>query len=159
MKKYNISNYNKHICLKANGLMIVIILYLLKPYLMLAASIVYRGNNSVIDALYPNKIIVSLEAAAAIPVIFLLFAWLKRAPDATRMVRILCKNGKILIIATALLQMGAISSPLWLPSSAVMTRASWVQLIIYLLIITATTFSTYMRDCFADFPEHHQDDI
>lgn len=125
---------------------------------MLAASIVYRGNNSVIDALYPNKLIVSLEAAAAIPVIFLLYAWVKRVPDATRMVRILCDNGKILIVTTATLQLGATLSSLWLPTNAVMTRASWVQLIIYLLIITTTIFSTYMRDCFADFPEHHQDD-
>lgn len=125
---------------------------------MLAASIVYRGNNSILDVVYPNKLIVSLEAVAALPVIFLLYAWIKRVPDASRLIRTLCNNGKILIIATALLQLGATSSPLWLPINAVMTRTGWIQLFIYFLIITITIFSTYMRDCFADFPEHHDDD-
>lgn len=159
MKKYAISNYNKHICLKANGLMTVISLYLLKPYLIAAASVVYRGSNSALDTFYPNKLIVSLEAAAAIPVIFLVFAWARRAPGAAKIIKYLCRNGKTLIMTTAFLQLCITSSPLWPQIDNTMTRLGWIQLLLLLLIIVVTALSTYMRDCFSDFPEPDHDDI
>lgn len=159
MKRYPISKYNKYICLKANAVMAVIALYLLKPYLIAAASVIYRGHNSALNVFYPDKLIASFEAFAAIPMIFLLYAWTRRAPDATKMIQYICRKGKILIMTTAFLQLCATSIPLWLPVNYVMTRSSWVQLSLCILIIIITAFSTYMRDCFADFPEHHQDDI
>jgi len=160
MKKHPISSYNKHLCLKANGLMAIITVYLLKPYLIAAASVIYKGDsNALINIFYSNKLIISLEAAAAVPVIFLLFAWVRRNPDATKMIRYLCRNGKILIMTTAFLQLCITSSPLWLPINNVMTHISWIQLLLFLSIIIITALSTYMKDCFSDFPEHNQDDM
>ena len=160
MKKYPISSYNKHACLKMNGLMIVITLYFLKPYLIIAASIIYKGRSgALINAFYSNKLFMTLEAVAAIPVILLLIAWSKRVPDATNVVKYLCRNGKMLMLLTASLQLCITSSPLWLPVNNAMTRTSWIQLILYLLVILTLVFSRYMKDCFADFPEKNQDEL
>ena len=157
MNKYPISSYNKYICLKASSLMVLISLYLIKPYIIASASVVYKGSNSPLDVFYPNRLIVSLEAAAAIPVLILLYAWTRRAPDASNMIKNICKNGKSLIITTASLQLCVSSSPLWLSTNGTMTRIAWIQALLYLLIILITALSIYMRDCFADFPESKQD--
>ena len=154
-KNYSISSFNKYICLKPNALMAIITLYLLKPFLITASSVVYKGNSSsLIGIFYSNKLIMSLEAAAAIPVILLLIALSRRAPDASKMIQYLWNNGKILIITTAFLQLCITSSPLWFSVNNIMTRTSWVQLFLYASIITSTICSAYMRDCFSDCPQH-----
>ena len=157
MKKYPISSFDKYLCIKPNALMVIITLYLLKAFVITASTLVYKGDsNHLTNLFYTNKMAMSLEAATTIPVLFLLFSWYKRTPDASRMVRTIWRNGKILIMTTALLQLCIISSPLWLTTSNIMTRSSWIQLFLYISIILITSISTYFRDCFSDFPEHNQ---
>ena len=140
--------------------MAFITLFLLKPFLIAASSIIYKGDsNSLMNIFYTSKLIMSLEAAAAIPVLFLLYAWSKRMPDASRMVQYLWLNGKALIITTAFLQLCITSSPLWLSiDDNIMAHSSWIQLLLYILIILITIISTYMRYCFSDFPEQNKKD-
>lgn len=160
MKNYPISSFNKYICLKPNVLMAMITLYLLKPFLITASSVIYKGDsNSLIYIFYPNKLIISLEAASAIPVILLVFALSRRAPGASNIIKYIWRNGKTLIITTAFFQLCITSSPLWMSVSNIMTLTSWLQVFLYVLIITTTLFSTYMRDCFADFPQSNQENI
>ena len=160
MKSYPISSFNKYVCLKPNALMAIITLYLLKPFLLTVSSVIYKGDsNSLINIFYTNKLIMSLEAAAAIPVIFLLIALSRRAPGAGKMIHYLWMNGKTLIITTAFLQLCINSSPLWFSINNIMTRTSWIQLLLYVSIIIITIFSAYMRDCFSDFPKHSQENI
>ena len=140
--------------------MILISLYLLKPYIIAVASVAYRKDrNAIINIFYPDKLIISFEAAAAIPLLILVYAWIRKNHHATQTIKNIWKNGKQLIMATAFLQLCVASSPLWLATDITMTRSSWIQLLLYLLIIIITPLSTYMRDCFADFPENNQDDI
>jgi len=151
MKKYPISSYNKHICLKANELMLLISSYLLKPYIIAVASIAYmKDRNAIINIFYPDKLIVSFEAIAAIPLLFLIYAWIRKNNNATPMVKKTWKNGKYLIETTAILQLCVTSSPLWLKSELTMTYSSWIQVSLYILIIFITPLSSYMRDCFAE---------
>ena len=159
MKKHPISSYNKYICLKADGVMAIFCLYLIKPFIIAASSAISAGKISAIDVLYPGKLFISLEAAAAIPVLLLLYAWSRRAPGASETIKLLCRKGKSLIITTAFLQFCIISSPLWLPLNNTMTNIDWIQVFLYLLIILTTIFSIYMKDCFADFPESDQDKV
>lgn len=160
MKNYPISSFNKYICLKPNALMLIITLYLLKPFLITASSVIYKGNSSsLISIFYTNKLILSLEATAAIPVIFLLIALSRRAPGAGKKIQYLWMNGKTLIITTAFLQLCITSSPLWFSTNNIMTRTNWIQLFLYVSIIIITIFSAYMRDCFSDFPKHNQEEI
>ena len=152
--KYQISSYNKHACLKPNDLMLIVGLYLLKPYIIAAASVTYRKDRSAIaNIFYADKIIISYEAAAAIPLLFLIYAWTRRTPTATPLVKNIWRNGKKLIMTTAFLQLCVASLPLWLLTEISMTRISWVQLFLYVLVLFVSYFSTYMEDCFNDFPE------
>jgi hypothetical protein len=87
MKNYPISSFNQYACLKPNALMAMVTLYLLKPFLIAASSVVYKGDSSsLINIFYTNKLTISLEAVATLPVFFLLFAWTRRAPGATKWV-------------------------------------------------------------------------
>lgn len=152
--KHQISSYNKYACLKANDIMIIIGLYLLKPYIIAAASFTFRKDRSAImNIFYTDQRIISFEAAAAIPLLFLIYAWTRRTPTASKLVRKTWKNGKELIIATAFLQLCVTSFSLWFLSENSMTRFNWLQLFLYTLAIFSAYFSTYMRDCFDDFPE------
>ena len=140
--------------------MIIITLFLLKPYIIGLASVAYRRDrNALIDIFYTDKLIISFEAIATIPLLFLIYAWIRRAPAATQIIKNIWKNGKQLIMATAFLQLCVTSSPLWLPIDSVMTRTSWIQLLLYLLVLIITPLSAYMRECFADFPEINQESI
>jgi len=157
MNKYPISSYNKYICLKANGLMITVGLYLLKPYILALVSLTNRKDRTaIIDLFYPDKINVSFEAAASIPFLFLVYALTRRSPSASQIVQKIWRNGKQLIMATAFLQLCVTSAPLWLLVDNKMTLISWAQLSIYLLILVITPLSTYMKDCFSDFPEENK---
>ena len=157
MNKYPISSYNKYVSLKVDGIMLIIGLYLFKPYFLAIVSIAYRKDRSaIIHMFYPDELLVTFEAVAAIPMLFLVYAWSRRNPEATPMVKNIWNRGKELIIMTAFFQLCVTTSSLWLPIDHVMTRTDWVQVMICLSIIIITPFSTYMRDCFADFPEKDQ---
>lgn len=157
MAKYPISNYNKYVCLKADSLMLIITLYLLKPYILEVISIANRKDRSaIINMFYAEKLFLSLEAAAAIPLLFLVYAWTRRVPGASKLTQKIWSKGKYLIIVTAFLQLCITSSPLWLPIDNSMTPTSWIQSFLYLSIMIITPLSRYMKDCFSDFPELSQ---
>ena len=160
MEKYPISSYNKYVCLKPNALILMICLFLLRPYALEILSIAnIKDRSALINMFYTDKLLLSFEAAAAIPIIFLVYAWTRRSPDASEFTKKIWRYGKQLIMATTCLQLCIVSSPLWLQIESHMTRFSWVQLLICLSILLITPFSRYMRDCFADFPESDQGDV
>ncbi|MFK5947573.1 MAG: DUF2919 family protein [Methylococcales bacterium] len=154
MNKYPISSYNKYICLKANDLMVLITLYLLKPYIIALASITYRKDKTaIIHLFYPDSIFIFLEMFATIPLLILIYAWTRRVPRASNKIKLTWINGKKLIISTAFFQACILSSPLWFPSSEAMTNTHGLLLILNIIIMIIVFFSKYMDDCFADFPE------
>ena len=78
-RKYNIPDYHKHLSLKMDLTMWVVVLYLAHPYWILISSIVNRKDKTaLIDAVYPDRLPMSLAAAAAIPTLLVLYAWQQR---------------------------------------------------------------------------------
>ena len=133
--------------------MLAISLFLLKPYIIAIASVAYRKDRSaIVELFYSDKMFISLEAAAAIPLLFLVYAWTRRSPDASSFTRKIWHIGKLLIITTAVLQLSITVSPIFLSGLAAMTKIAWAKLVLYIAVIVATWFSRYMADCFADFP-------
>lgn len=154
MSKYPISSYNKHVCLKVNESMLMVFIFLMKPYILSLFSVVNRKDRmAIINMFYPDRIILSLEALTAVPVVLLMIAWVKRSPGAADKFRVIWKNGKKIILVTAILQLLITTSPFWLLSDVKMTLYSWGQAAAYVLIIVFTAYSTYMADCFDEFPE------
>ena len=153
--KYSISSYNKDVCLKVNETMLIIFVFMLKPFVIALFSVVNRSDRmQLITMFYPDRGIMSLGAFAGIPVAFLIYAWIKRKPGATSFIRHLWKNGKSLIAASVILNACIILVPALLSTSYKMTISSWAQLLIYMLIIIIVYNSQYIKDCFSDFPEN-----
>jgi len=152
-KHHAISCYDKNLCLKPNITIWLILLFLLRPYLVLILSIVnMRDRTGLIDLVYPDRLAMSLGALAGVPAAFLVYAWIKREPNTTTFVRNIWAKGRVILAVSALLNAIAILVPFWFGSVHRMPSGDWVQLSIALLILVVVYTSSYIRDCFNDFP-------
>ena len=138
--------------------MLLISLFLLKPYIIAIASIAYiKDRSAIINLFYTDKIFISLEAMTAIPLLILIYAWTRREPGASNTIKNIWHRGKLLIITSATLMFCVTSSPLWLPTENRITNIDIIYLVLYTLVIIITYFSRYMMDCFADFPVNNDE--
>lgn len=153
--KYPISSYNKYICLKMNATMWFILLFILKPYLIIIMSIAnFRKPMNLIEMVYPERLTMALTALAAIPVGFLLYAWSRREPDASDTVKNIWHKGFLLLTVTTVLNAVFIFIPFLLERTSKIFIIDWVQFAACLLILITLYRNSYIKDCFADFPEN-----
>lgn len=154
LNKYPISCYDKNICLKMNGTMWLILLYLLKSYFIALLSVVNISERmQLIDMFYSDRLMLSLGALAGIPAILVVYAWVKRVPGAPSLIRRFWIRGRALLAISAILHACIIFVPLWLGTAHKIEVSGWIQLFISLLIVFIFYRSQYIRDCFSDFPE------
>ena len=152
--KYDISSYNYHLSLKMNQTMWAIIIFLIRPYLVVIFSVVNRSDMmGLINMVYVDRLSMSLSAFSALPVVLLIFAFIQRKPDATDLVKRVWANGRHLLAITAALHAVILSSPLWIQTDAHMNNVMWAQLILSIGGFAVTYSSPYINDCFNDFPE------
>jgi len=153
-KHHPISSYDKYISLKVSRTMWLIILLLLRPYLVLFASVTNRTDKMLlINMFYSDRLAMSLAALAGIPAALLVYAWAKRNPDAPSFPRQVWERGRLLLVISAALSAFVVFVPLWLGTIHKITEDGWGQLIISLLIIVVLYKSRYIKDCFSDWPE------
>ncbi len=136
-----------------NSTMWLILLFLLRPYVIFVLSVANRSNRmQLIDMIYTDKMMLSLGALVGVPAALLIYAWTRRAPGAPHFVKQIWKNGRHLIAISSILNAGIVVA-------AVLGRAhkvdvyGGVQLLVSLVIVAISYMSSYLRDCFADFPE------
>ena len=150
---YSIADYDKHLSLKVNGVMWLIILFLLRPYVIGVMSIANRADQmQLINMIYSNHLSMSLSAFAGIPVLLVVYAWARRLPDASSFVRRTWGKGATLLAASAALNAAIVFSPLWLGTARKISVYGWGQLFICVVILFTLFSSKYIKDCFADFP-------
>lgn len=131
-----------------------IILFLMRPYLVVILSVTSRKDKmGLIDMVYVDKLSLSLSAYAALPVVLLLYAFLKRSPGASNFIKRIWSNGQHLLAATSMLHIIILSAPLFLQKVTQLNAVIWAQLVICMVIIVTVYRSRYIKDCFADFPE------
>ena len=155
-KGYPISSYDKNLCLKPNITMWLIAAFLLRPYVVSALSLVNkRDRMELINIFYSDKLALSLGAFAGIPAALLVYAWLKRSPEASGFIRRLWENGRVLLASSAILSAGIILFiPYLLETIHHVTVYDWAQLLISVAIVLILYTSSYIKDCFADFPDN-----
>ncbi len=155
MSKYHpISSYDKYVSLKMSGAMWFVILFLLRPYLILVVSVLNRKDKMLlINMFYSDRLAMSLAAVAGIPAALLIYAWVKRNPDAPSFPRQVWKRGRLLLAISAALSAFVVFVPLWLGAVHKVTEYGWGQFVISLLILVVVYRSQYMKDCFSDWPE------
>lgn len=152
--KYDITSYNYHLSLKVNVMMWCIILFLIRPYVVTLLSVVnFRDSMGLINMVYVDRLSMSLSAFAALPVVLLVYALIKRRPDASDFVKRIWSNGRHLLAVTAMLHATIFSAPLWIDNDVKMNNVIWAQLILSIGVIAVVYSSQYIQDCFDDFPE------
>ena len=152
-KHHSISSYDKNLCLKPNFDIWLILLFILRPYLVLVLSVVNRKDRfGLIELVYPDRLAMSIGALAGVPAAFLVYAWIKRKPGASRFVRNVWGKGRMLLAVSALLGACGAFVPFWLGTVHAILPGDWLQFAISLLIVVVVYKSIYIRDCFDDFP-------
>ena len=133
--------------------MSAIFLFLMRAYVVLILSVVnMRDRTGLIDMVYSDRLAMSLGALAGIPAALLVFSWMKRKPGASRSVRNIWSQGRALLAASALLNASVIFVPIWTGTVHAVAPGDWMQFAIALLIVIVVYSSSYIRDCFNDFP-------
>lgn len=158
MSKYHaISRYDKNLCLKPDATIWLIFLFLLRAYVVLILSVVNMSDRmGLINLVYPDRLTMSLGALAGIPAALLAYAWINRRPSAPQYVRNIWGNGRAFLVVSALLNAGVIFVPFWMGTLHTIPAESWAQFAIALLIVIVVYSSSYIRDCFNDFPGEKQ---
>lgn len=159
LKVYGFSDYDKNLALKIHMDLWLVIIYLLRPIvLMISAIRMGRGDSGVTgagglrDMVYPDSFSLFLGIAAAIPVFIVLFAYMKRKPDASDLIRKIWRHGMLILMGSALLNIVIVFLPLFLHTVGSINVYGWGQLGIALLIIGYLYSSERVKDTFADFP-------
>lgn len=155
--KYPISSYNKYVCLKMDYIMWSIFLYLLRPYVVLIFSFANkRDKMGLIELLYTDRLMMSIGALAGIPAALLIYAWLKREPNASDLVKNIWNKGRELLAISAILNSFLVFLPLLLGKTSNLSLIDWSQFAISLAILVALYRYAYIKDCFSDFPSNEQ---
>jgi hypothetical protein len=162
---YTFSAYDKYMSLKLDFSMWLIIVYFLRPF-MLAISTIQMGRGGVKsdsvrglkDLVYPNDFGFFLAFVAAIPVLILMFSYMKRKPDAAEYVRIIWRNGRGLLVAAAVVNIVIIFGPFLTHITHSVTIFGWGQFVVATGIIIYLYSSERVTDTFADFPKETEVD-
>lgn len=158
-KLYDFSQYDKHLSLKLNSELWLIIFYLMRPYIVLVASLRPSrqdagavGVDGVRNMLYPDDFSLVLAILATLPVLFFIYAWSRRKPGAGSLVRALWKNGATLLAMSAALNILIVFVPILLGVVAGIHTLGWLQVGFAVAIIAYLYSSRRVRDTFQDFP-------
>ena len=96
----------------------------------------------------------SLSAAAAIPTLFVIYAWLRRVPDATDTVKSIWSKGRLLLGCSAALDCVVVYVPIYIGVVSKLSNLAWIQLGLSAFILLYIVFSGRVKDTFTDFPEN-----
>jgi len=99
-----------------------------------------------------------LAAIAAIPAIFLVYAFIKRVPDAPDKVRRIWQYGRELLMVSSLSNILIVFLPLLMGLVRGISMIGWAQFGISAYIIFYLVAERRVRDTFADFPQPAESD-
>jgi hypothetical protein len=156
---YPFSAYDKYLSLKLDATMWLIIVYFLRPFILKVSTIqMGRGGvksdsvSGLKNLVYPDDFGFFLAFVATIPVLVLIFAYARRKPGASGLVRSLWRNGRNLLVAAALMNIVVIFIPFIANITHSINVYGWVQLTAAVAIIAYLYSSERVTDTFADFP-------
>jgi hypothetical protein len=161
---YPFSAYDKYMSLKLDSNMWLIMVYFLRPFILKISTIqMGRGTKSdsvtgLKDLVYPNDFGFFLAFIATIPVLILIFAYAKRKPEAADYVKTIWRNGRKLLVATAVLNVIIIFIPFLIHMTHSINVYGWGQLAVGIGIIVYLYQSKRVTDTFADFPKESETD-
>lgn len=153
--KYPFSAYDKkYLCLNMSTGMWLVLAFLLRPYVIMIMSLANRRDRmGLINMFYADRFGMVLGALAAVPALLLIYAWFKRKPDAPDRVRWLWRHGRVLLIASIVLNIVIVFVPVLLGKAAGIGYVGALQLALCAGILLYLLRSQRVEDTFADFPQ------
>ncbi len=153
-RKYSFESYDRNLCLKANAMMWLIQLFLVRPYFISIASLVNRKDPlELINLFYADKFAMWLGLMAGIPAALVIYSGVRRRPGASRFVSIVWSNGRALLALSVVFNGLVVFVPLWMGMVHKVDKLGWGQLAASVAVILVLYSSRYIKECFADFPE------
>lgn len=156
---YDFSEYDKFLSLKVGAGLWLVMLYLLRPYIVLIATFrMGRGGtgaagiDGIRNILYPDDFSLVLALLSTLPALLFFYAWSRRKPGGGPLVKKLWKNGAGLLVAAAVLNIVVVLVPLLTGAVAAVHLLGWLQIVLAVVIIGYLCSSRRVRDTFADFP-------
>ena len=157
--QYPFSAYDKYLCLKPDVNIWLVLAFLLRPYVVVLLSIANRKDaTGLINLVYSDRIAMILAAIAAIPAIFVVYAFIKRVPDAPDKVRRIWQHGRKLLLVSSFLNILVVFLPLLTGLAREISTVGWAQFGISVYIIYYIFTEQRVRDTFADFPQPAESD-
>lgn len=148
---YAPSEYDNNFVLKLNLSAWLIIAFIMRPFIIFIASVSNRKDRfSLLNIVYSDHTWALISAAASIPTIILMVAWIKRTPHAGPYIRHTWHKGRELLTISLLFNAGTIITP-WLLGARLHDIAV-VQISICGILLYLLWRSPRIRDTFADFP-------
>ncbi|MFQ5642942.1 MAG: DUF2919 family protein [Thiogranum sp.] len=152
-EKYSIDRYDKNLCLRMNDTLWLILLFLLKPYLVMIISLVNRTDRTgIINMVYSDKMALWWGLLAGVPAVLVIYAWIKRKPGASSFARNLWRRGRALLAGSAVSSVAIVFIPFFMGAVHQVSKAEWIQLVISIGIVVTLYSSPYIKDCFSDYP-------
>jgi Protein of unknown function (DUF2919) len=159
-KVYSLEEYDKYLCLKPSRGLWGVVLFLLLPFLTMLLTLLSgrRGGDATIlknlkNILYPNDLSLMLAFLAAMPALIFMYAWIRRKPGAPENVKKICRNGAVMLNATAIMNVIIIFVPLLTGGIRSIHWIGWVQAGLLFIIINYLRSSQRVKDTFSDFPK------
>ena len=152
--KYDITDYDENLCLRVSPIMWLAMLFLFRAFLIALLSVVnFNDRLALINIFYSNHWELSLGALAGIPVLFVLYAWRHRKPDASVRARWLWRNGRSFLAASGVFNIIAISLPVLAGISHRIDDIGKAQIALCVAVLVFVFISKRVSDTFSDFPQ------
>lgn len=158
-KVYAYKNYDKYLSLRIGSGLWLVILYFMHPYILLVSTrSVGRGGSrkegleALKDLVYPDNFSLALAILATLPALCFIYAWTRRRPGASSIVKYIWKNGMVILSISALLNIVVKFVPLMIGINHPIGMIGWVQVGLSMLIILYICSSERVKDTFSDFP-------
>ena len=140
-------------CLSLGTVAWVVILFLMRPYVVLLVSVTNRSNRmEFIELVYPDRLWLAIDTVAALPAVILVAVTFLRRPNAASWVKAVWKKGRHLLLASAVLNAIVAMAALALADSHKVSIVSPVLLCFSAWSLWYLLMSKRMHDVFYDFP-------
>ena len=144
--------YDEHLCLTPGPLFWLVSAFILRPLVVLIASITQRSDRfGLLNLLYPDQSWAFIHTGAALPTVLVVIAFLRRQPAASPVVRWIWRHGFALLLISLTLNAVLLITP-WFTHHARFTLPLMMQLVGCGLAAYVLLRSSRVRASFSEFP-------
>lgn len=144
--------YDQHLCLTPGPLFWLASAFILRPLVVLIASLTQRTDRfGLLNLLYPDHSWAFLHTGAALPTLAVVIALTQRKPTASPALRWIWRHGFILLLTSLALNVVLLITP-WLTHHAPFTLPIMMQLAGCGLAVYVLLRSSRVRASFREFP-------